>query len=438
MAKQPVKRRLDGWNRDVIPKGSAEEARHIDRLVDKISDAQYDFIMFPEDMKRWAEPSKMQSELDKGNEAYCRYMLSMCADPLSHGINRGSVVDAIGMYVGMSLFSEDFRKTVHKDVANTLYPMLDKAARSGAKVSDFFANGQKKLLVGLEQVTGKEFGITTKLLEKPSAQEAIDEKLSDIKARMMAPGNNGRIPFTPESAAIMQLSFGAQAYNAMRVPGADCNEVIQQYQAACDTLQKLAEKDGISKEQLDLNVRAVYGKIASRHPDIARYFDETAYQDVTMAGPETELGADNIERSVWRGQFAGPDGQPFAGDFTPRQPLSMKQHEVLIKNYFQEIYEPCERLDQITASWGSKKFEAARAYFADMLQDDRFIDITDSRDPYDVINAAHAGAGHIWSETHKMTKEEAQRAEEAAKAQRGRDVSGLGDFGEDESGPEYY
>lgn len=154
---------------------------------------------------------------------------------------------------------------------------------------------------------------------------------------------NNSMPIGLESAAMMHISWSKQAYNKMREPGVDIEDIMSNYERATSLLTERCEKNGISKEELNQMIRTKIGQLAQRNPEVLTLFKETAYQGVDMADfyektsvVYTDNGVELDTQEVWAGEFIDTTGklskdkkgnaQPgslYTGAFTPRPPLDM-------------------------------------------------------------------------------------------------------------------
>lgn len=363
------KKTLFGYDGDTVEAGSAAERRHIENLRASIENGQYDFMTYARDMKRVLEPSQQEKEIDAANEDFCRYMLNICLDPLSHGADKDAVLECVGMYVGMSLFSPDFRRTVKAEVGQSLMPAMERRIQRKAEVADFADGCKQHLAAAVESVTGRHFKKFDRLLSPDyvSNRQRADEKIADMRDQVAAASKQGRIPLTPESAACQYLNFGISAYNAMRQPGADQDLIRENYGKAVDTLTRMAREDGIPTEQLLRNVMAVYGKVASKYPEVARCFEETAYGDASRQEGRTVKGSDGREHVVWRGEF---DPEKWDGNLSPRVPRNPTEHRDKLTRVVSEGFSGIDSIRGILTAMGSKEMDEVARYYGTMAEED--------------------------------------------------------------------
>lgn len=268
--------------------GFREERSHMEELEQQVAATQIDFVQYAKDRLSFEKSYDMQkTQASQLNAMYCKAVMALCAVPLRKGVKPASVLKSIGMCVGCCLLSKTFREEVSTTVRKALYPVVCKRA--------------------------EKFG--------------PDSVWSKRKAQMEASENGGYLPLTPDSAAVMKVAFCEQAYERMRQPGANVQEIIQQYTDAESALYRHAAKDGISAKVLDQSMRTLVGHMIERDPSAAKYFTETAY-DVVKRGPskqhrvrmQTDQGVQESVYDRWEGGYENADGTSFEHGFHPRLP----------------------------------------------------------------------------------------------------------------------
>lgn len=142
--------------------------------------------------------------------------------------------------------------------------------------------------------------------EKQAEKHPHLQKLSDSITKA---ANNGRMPLTSESAAVMRIAFDKKYYNDMREPGADRAAVKAKYERAIENLTTMARFDGV-----DMHIMSEkYGKkiiqqmqIDETMSDIYKGF---ATGDVRLARSKPVLNAKGEEiRVKGRTLYDKPDG----------------------------------------------------------------------------------------------------------------------------------
>lgn len=296
-----------------IVSGSKEEARHLNKLKSDIADADISFMDYNASVNDLSA-NDYDSQMGRMNRMYYRIMLGQCVRPLMNGINPMSVMQAVGMYVGMTLVNKDFRQSCNTMIQQQLYPIAEKLP----------IKYQKKMEL------------------------------------------NHDLPIGLDSAAMMHLSWTKQAYNEMRKPGADINEIMTNYTQATNALQERCIRSGISPNDLNKMVRIKVGQLAQKNPAVLTLFSETSYQQVTMDDfhEETlqiqgEHGVESFINTVWSGEFTdntgelSPDkkgnpqvGASYEGTFTPRPPCAMND---MIQSYKSMLsgMNDCQTVDEL-------------------------------------------------------------------------------------------
>lgn len=288
--------------------GSASELKRLKDLNDRVTDMQMDMADFTGRGQLWLDTDNknVPAEMSAQNKMFQNRMMMMCVMPLAQGINKESLAQSMGMYIGMMAFNPEFRRNIV------------------AKQGELY----KKMAGG-----GDAYAYSK------------DSTLKERVEKALAKGNNGRVPFSQESAACMEIGLSREAYAKMREPGANPEEVMQQYRKAQNTLYELAERDGVSKEDVQKGARIMVGKFTERERDlmgddysinggmIERQYQELGFDTVVQsdASPREEYRL-NKETGLmeshtihtWEGGYHDhKTGEPFEGSFGPRMPSDL-------------------------------------------------------------------------------------------------------------------
>lgn len=100
----------------------------------------------------------------------------------------------------------------------------------------------------------KKLGVGSKIASKfqPFFEKQAQKhpKLQKLSDRVTKAANGGRMPLTADSAAMMRIAFDKKYYNDCRMPGADREQLRQQYERAIDNLANMAKFDGVEPQEL--------------------------------------------------------------------------------------------------------------------------------------------------------------------------------------------
>lgn len=295
----------------------------LDEQIMKYNHDLSDYIAQSEDWLN--QPETLGAKRDMMSEMYNRQMIMMCVIPLARGLSIDSVTQSVGVYAGICLINKDFKNSVKRNMNAMFGPQIDAFAEEINK------------RYGADSILGKGA-----------------DKLKKWRDNMIMQEHGGRMPYTPQSAAVQDLALHKMAFIAMREPGADIEKIKKQHTEARERLFELAERDGVSKEDICQQVRTIIGKqcmFEERQNGFTDYyqtnggrFNYTAGMYEETAGGGSVYREDYHEESVlmhdedgkpymkdkdvWNGEyFVRKNGGEveYEGDFTPRAPRTPQE-----------------------------------------------------------------------------------------------------------------
>ena len=277
------------------------------KLMADVNDIQFDMVSFTNKGQAWID---IQDKGERTNhqrmmgEIMQRRMLYACASQLRGGLSAGKVLSAIGMYAGMSALNPAFRDMVTNMKAQGLGTALN-----------LMADHPDKKFLGRNLLT---------------------KMMTEKRDKYLAAANQGRMPFTPETAAVADIRMAKEAYTQMRDGRHDPAEVMDRYNEAHSTLDSLMKEDGVSREDMARSQRIIIGKAVERDPSYKDMFREIGYGTWVQAEPTEErvpvYDENNIPymetMHVWRGEYETYDENGTAvpvdstATFTVREPMT--------------------------------------------------------------------------------------------------------------------
>lgn len=292
---------------DSLYLNDARSDEQMQKLMADVNDIQFDMVSFTNKGQAWID---IQDKGERTNhqrmmgEIMQRRMLYACAQQLRGGLSAGKVLSAIGMYAGMAALNPAFR-----DMVTNM-----KAQGIGTALNIMADHPDKKFL-------GRNF-LTNTLTKK--------------RDKYLAAANQGRMPFTPETAAVADIRMAKEAYTQMRDGKHDPAEVMDRYNEAHSTLESLMDADGVSREDMARSQRIIIGKAVERDPSYKDMFREMGYGTWVQAEPTEErvpvYDENNIPHMetmhVWRGEYETYDENGTAvpvdskATFTVREPMT--------------------------------------------------------------------------------------------------------------------
>lgn len=412
-AEKSSSKRMRGWNAQYYEEGSAEYQAHLDELCMNILKEQKSFIDYSTDMQAWLDERAAKEKSDEQNERYCRNMFDYCISPLQHGVSAESVVDTIGLYVGMSLFSKEFRATVGSEVQQLFLPVRDKIGSLNADYKDREVERNLRKANAIIKHFGKEPSalencdppVSTSKWDRPKVQWAKDyiekhyegENAAKHAARMKMKAdeiamakNHGRIPLNPETAALQKLNLMHNYYEQSHDPSlsaADVVKLTEQYEGALSTLGKLMEHDKVNITEMNQSFRTIVGQLTAVHPEYECEFSNLVYDNVVKAdGKETEAPSpDSKDIRVcytWQGEYLNSEtGELYDSDFSVREVMDKPQHMMRATQSLYNIYSKMQTADDLFAAMNSTWFVKAQKRYESIMGAD--FKVLDARDPLD-------------------------------------------------------
>ncbi len=191
--------------------------------------------------------------------------------------------------------------------------------------------------------SARKLGIGAKIASKfqPFFEKQAEKhpRLRGLSDRITKAANNGRMPLTADSAAMMRIAFDKKYYNDCRHPGADKEALCEQYNAAVENLTKMAAYDGV--ESAELSAKFSEKLITQMQVDetLTDIYKGMADGSIRLADNKAVLNADGkkvtiggktlYERStgfVSSEKDAKGNNKPLdAWDFEPREPQSIEE-----------------------------------------------------------------------------------------------------------------
>lgn len=290
--------------------GSDKQVVELERQLDDIS---YSMASISDGGRAWLDiqdKREMTAEQRMNSEIMQRRMLYACANQLRGGLSVGKILSAAGMYVGIMAMSPQLRATANKMKADVFGKAVDHMAE----------NPDKKFL----------------------GRDAVMNHLAKKRDAYLAAANDGRMPFTPETAAVADIRLSREAYEKMRQTdglktpeeiAAHQANVMHRYKDARAVLHEMMGADGVTMADMAQSQRTIVTKFAQRDPKYAKMFSEMGYgtwvKDDPMRVTRNVYDENNMPHAkdfdVWRGGYTdsetGEEVNPTA-TFTVREPMT--------------------------------------------------------------------------------------------------------------------
>lgn len=274
----------------------------LDELNNSIENLQFDMVNFTNEGNAWldAQGDEQQRSMSRMNRVYQRRLLMMCVSPLQDGITPSSLLTAASMFIGLSLGNPDMLKTMKTSVGTVLNTAALEIESRGGKLGD---SGISKFL----------------------------KKHGD---KYLRSANNGRLPFTAETAALAHMALTREAYVEMRDGKHVPEDVKLKYEAAENTLHTLMAQDEVSMEDMRAYEKNFIGRMAMKDIGVAQRYNEISYDGVAPAkakkvretvyvrDEDGNLKPEGYYHEVWNGEFVDAKGKNYTGTMSLREPMS--------------------------------------------------------------------------------------------------------------------
>lgn len=270
---------------------SPEQKQALNDLNSKSYSLKEDYVDFTKKYYDWNEKDKNLNLLELQNRKYYIALAGLCLVPLRNGINKRAVATSIGMYAVLAIMNPNMSKEIPRMVKQSMYPYFD-------KMSEMFPNSR------------------------------FATKLQQQKQGILIDKNHGRLPFTPETAALYKLAFIEKAYDDIREDPRREAEIMAGYEGAVSSLENLCERDGVAPKEVSRHMSGLIAMRLQNDPTYNRYFAELSTPNDMpprafvnqQLNPETgEIKIfptkDDEGRNVY---MTDADGRTYTGDFSLR------------------------------------------------------------------------------------------------------------------------
>lgn len=304
------RRELD---RSYLQRGGIEQQKMLSNLSKEISRYDLKAMDYISESVEWIEnEGQGETQLDMMNKMYSRYLIMECAKPIIQGRDADAVLQSMGIMIAGYLTNPEFKKTVNETAQKVIYPYV----------------------------------------KYKSDTAGPDSKWRDWCDKIEATKNGGHLPLCGKSAAAMQIAIDRKFYNEMRADGADINKLTEQYNKTRDQLYSIAKHDGVSREELDDNIRTLFGQMQGVDPTVTRMYTETAFEDVVKSKAhevkvKDENGKEHSEYR-WDGQFEyRKGGKDYARGFSVRRPTNHFNWIDRLNGSMEDAFGRCKTADDV-------------------------------------------------------------------------------------------
>ena len=410
-----------GSKDEALLEGSKTQSDYLDGLMSDIKDAQYSYVTYSKEMARWANPTELRQQMDRRMKGYYHNMIDACLKPLEGGVDAGTVVETVGIWMGMCIASKPFRDYSKAGMTKAMWPAIEAKTRTVAAIKDALPKSCQRMCNWCERTTGHRLPFVADKIESHEfAGDKAEQKLKEKKAAMLKVLNNGRVPLTAETAALNYVAFSMQYYEQLRnlqyddtIVGEgdssaaraadaaakreekyaqDCADLRAKYDASCKTLYQLADMDGVDAVDLNTNIRVLVGSLSETHPDVRAAFKETAGFSLVKGKGEKKMIVDGFtgkarEGRVWNGEYyftdehGNPTDERYTSAFTVREPIGGSAMTSAVDRYMQSLFADVKDPSVIIKMSNSPLTDEVYEHFKTMIKADRtMLGVQDSYD----------------------------------------------------------
>lgn len=286
---------------DRLAVGGEKEREQMEGLYRRYADLQWDMASFTEGHEMWLamkDPDTRTKAQRIQSQIFQQRAVFECFDQLRGGLSANNVIACVGMYVGLSLVNPEIRKTGQKMYAQA----LDGAVR-------YMENNPDKSMLGMRGL--------------------MMDNFAKKRDKYMRSANDGRMPFTAETAALASIRLDMECYRMMRDGEHVPDDVMAEHVKAVKTLEDVCAFDGVDMGDMARSKRIIVGKMVceeepvpgsrqgeTRQTDRARKM-EHVYAEFDVTGG-WERAEPRVERTVVRdgnGAFSMADRKVWTGEY---------------------------------------------------------------------------------------------------------------------------
>ena len=275
---------------DRLAVGGEKEREQMEGLYRRYADLQWDMASFTEGHEMWLamkDPDTRTKAQRIQSQIFQQRAVFECFDQLRGGLSANNVIACVGMYVGLSLVNPEIRKTGQKMYAQA----LDGAVR-------YMENNPDKSMLGMRGL--------------------MMDNFAKKRDKYMRSANDGRMPFTAETAALASIRLDMECYRMMRDGEHAPDDVMAEHVKAVKTLEDVCAFDGVDMGDMARSKRIIVAKMMGDKSDPERakalermyeQFDTTGGWQKAEARTERVLGRDAsgdvrmMDRKVWTGEY---------------------------------------------------------------------------------------------------------------------------------------
>lgn len=305
--------------------------------------------------RRSTRPERV-SELSGMHQIYAASMALNCLQEFRSARNASEIASVVGMTASMWAMSPNFRTFVKE---------------SALDVSDTLMDTYREKMEAFKDKRNERLGQKVAKDERKAAKTGKTTTRMEDRSDKLHQRETGRLRYTPESAALIEVGLNETLFNKLRSAKADpehghsitdVREALKsRHQYMVDELYTQATEDGLTTEDIARATRTLVGQRAAQEPGVSTVYSELAQGRIRPgAGRVHRAPGAMAAKTVWDGQYEDAFGNPVTGGtFTVRDVMTADEH--------QKVVSDAMLADMISVSVTPAAVQRGEAYQAEAL-----------------------------------------------------------------------
>lgn len=260
--------------------------------------------------------------LEAMRSVHTQMMIQNCIRPLSRGVNSQSVIQAVGMMSAMTLLSKNFREEVGEQfepLKAKIQDRIDTRARSHMDAATRDTEARVGLFSGV-----KNERLRNRLTAGGDPRNQLSKKWRRRFDELERRERGNRELYTPEIAAMTEIGLMENAFQRMREPNADHEQIAHSYRAMRAHVRGQFDDDGLARADVVGRIKLLVGARMEHEPELKSMFVGLGHG---FADREMSIDKETGQER-WTGDFTTCAGVkvPYEGRLAPRPLMDSDSH----------------------------------------------------------------------------------------------------------------